>query len=284
MRKGQRFYLNEDRYLVDRLDWSNNGLAWIPEGLPDAIEDMRRDVFWKRFDPLLECLLSPYVRKKYGVYKLQRYEDAERAIGNIAAAIGESYADHAIEQAQLQVRQTEIGTPVERIADITSVGLFISDLEFLLCSIYGNCEKEFSTRLRNAVVAVLKLAMKGRLKRLWREYDDACIADGDLRIPGYPDKGDTIEEARAFERILARVQAVRENPTRFGKYTIEFVKRLEPILNPELQYSKPRSTKRKKASSCRPETEEIHRLHKTSAEARRRRDRGDTVEEEFFEL
>jgi hypothetical protein len=255
MSKLQRFYLNNDRYVVDRLDWSNNGLAWIPEGLPDAIEDMRRDVFWKRFDPLLECLLSPYVRKKYyGVYKLQRYEDAERAILNIAAAIGESQADHATEQAQLPVRRTEIGTPVERIADITSVGLFISDLGSLFRSIYGNCGKEFSTRFRDAVVAVLKLAMKGRLKHLWREYHDACIVDGDLRIPGYPHKSDTIDEARAFDRILARVQKVRENPTRFGKYTIEFVKRLEPNLSQELQYSKPRSTKRKKASGCRPET------------------------------
>jgi hypothetical protein len=242
MPKRQRFYLNKERYVVDRLDWLNNGLAWMPEELPHSVDDMRREVFWKRLGTLFECLISPYVRKKYGLYKPQRYQDAERTIVKVVMATCEAYIDQFIDEPQMRVRPNENTTPVERISDITSIGLFLRDLELLVCNIYGNGGTKFVVDLRHAIVAVLKMAMRGPVKHLWREYDDACIADGDLRIPGYYG-AEWKAEALANRRILARIQEVRENPARFGKYTIEFVKRLEPTLKQESPGKKPRSRK-----------------------------------------
>jgi hypothetical protein len=69
MLKRLRFYLNGERYVVDRLDWLNNGLAMMPEELAHSVDDMRREVLWKRLDKLFECLVSPYIQKKYGLYK-----------------------------------------------------------------------------------------------------------------------------------------------------------------------------------------------------------------------
>jgi hypothetical protein len=244
MPKRQRFYLNKERYVVDRLDWLNNGLAWMPEELPHSVDDMRREVFWKRLGTLFECLISPYVRKKYGLYKPQRYQDAERTIVKVVMATCEAYIDQFIDEPQMRVRPNENTTPVERISDITSIGLFLRDLELLVCNIYGNGGTKFVVDLRHAIVAVLKMAMRGPVKHLWREYDDACIADGDLRIPGYYFKDDPINEMEAFDRVMTHAQRVRDNPTRFGKYTIEFVKRLDANLKQELQGKKPRTPKR----------------------------------------
>jgi hypothetical protein len=109
---------------------------------------------------------------------------------------------------------------------------------------YGNGGREFVVALRHAVVAILKLAMRGSVKHLWREYDDACIADGDLRIPGYHFKDYAINEEEAFDRILTRAQKIQEDPSRFGKYTIEFVQRLDVNFKQDLQSKKPRARKR----------------------------------------
>jgi hypothetical protein len=244
MPKRQRFYLNKERYVVDRLDWLNNGLTHMPEELPHSENDMRRDVFWKRLQQLIECLLLPHVRKKHGLYKPKRYEDAERAIVKVAMAICEARVDGFIDEPQVPAWPNEVTTPVERISDITSIGLFLRDLELLVCNIYGNGGREFVLGLRHAVVAILKLTMKEPVKHLWNEYDDACVTDGDLRIAGYYFKDDPINEAEAFDRIMIRAQKIRQDPTRFGKYTIEFVKRLDANLKQELQGKKPRTPKR----------------------------------------
>jgi hypothetical protein len=105
MSKAQRFYLNKERYVVDRLDWLNNGLVWISDGWPDAIEDMKSEIFWKRFSPLFESLLSPCVRKnKYGSYKARRYHDAESTIVSVAVAIVQGHTEHSIDKAQVCCR------------------------------------------------------------------------------------------------------------------------------------------------------------------------------------
>jgi hypothetical protein len=114
-------------------------------------------------------------------------------------------------------------------------GLFLRDLELLVRNIYGNGGREFVVALRHAVVAILKLALGGSVKHLWCEYDDACIADGDLRIPGYHFNDYMINEEKASDRIMTRAQKVREDPRRFGKYTIEFVQRLDANLKEDLQ-------------------------------------------------
>ena len=69
MSKPKRFYLNKERYVIDRLDWLNNGLSYMPAELPHSENDMRRDVFSKRLNQLIECLLSPYVGKKHGPFE-----------------------------------------------------------------------------------------------------------------------------------------------------------------------------------------------------------------------
>jgi hypothetical protein len=245
MSKAQRFYFNKERYVVDRLDWLNNGLVWISDGWPDAIEDMQREIFRKRFKPLFESLLSPYVRKnRYGSYKARRYYDAESIIVTVAVAIVRGHTEHPTDKAQVRSRPGEVTGSTERMSNLTSVGLFVDELESLMQSIYGNFRKELSSRVREAVIGILQLVLRGPLKQVWREYYDACIVDGDLRIPGYSYKFDAINEAEAFDRIMAHAQKVRENPTQFGKYTIDFVKRLDATLKQDLQRNKPRSRKR----------------------------------------
>jgi hypothetical protein len=229
MEKNQRFYLNEDRYVVDKLDWSNNGLVWIPEGFSEEQEDLREDLLRKRLDKLFRALLSPHVRrKKRSTTKFERYEDAKRAIGSVVAAIGETHAEHDPEQPATKSHVVKIDPHEEKMQDVTSVGLFVSDVELLVQNLYGNFDKPFSNRLRRAIIHILKMTMKGVLKDLWREYDDACIVDGALRIPGYGvSRGDVGEEINASKRIEARAQAVRTNPTLFGKYTVQFISALD---------------------------------------------------------
>jgi hypothetical protein len=229
MEKNQRFYLNEDRYVVDKLDWSNNGLAWIPGGFSEEQEDLREDILRTRLGKLFRALLSPHVRrKKRSPTKFERYEDAKRAIGSVVAAIGETHADHVPDQPGTENPVVKIDPHEEKMQDVTSVGLFLSDVELLVQNLYGNFGKPFSKRLRRAIIDILKMTMKGVLKDLWREYDDACIVDGALRIPGYGvSGGDMGEEINASKRIEARAQTVRTNPTRFGKYTVRFIRALD---------------------------------------------------------
>ena len=220
----RRFYVNKDRYVVDRLDRSNNGLAWISDGWPDTESGMRRQIFRKRFAPLFEQLLSPYHEKSCGRYKLQMHGDAEDAIVGLASAVGESCAEHAKHPTCAQSPNADVDGTVEGLQDITSIGLFVGDLEALVQTIYGDFEKGASERFKNAVISILKIVMKGPLKHLWHEYHNACVVDGDLRIPGYPAKRDSVDEARASRRLVARAERVKKNPTRFGKYTIRFIK------------------------------------------------------------
>jgi hypothetical protein len=227
MSKPKRFYLNKERYVIDRLDWLNNGLSYMPAELPHSENDMRRDVFSKRLNQLIECLLSPYVGKKHGPFEPQRYEDAARAITTAAMTICEAHVDQFIGEPRASIRPNEKAAPVRRISAITSIGLFLRDLEFLVRNIYGKGGRDFVIALDRAIVGILKVVMKGVVKHLWREYDEACVADGDLRVSGYYCSWHWTREDEAFDWIVARAQKVRENPNRFGKYTIEFVKRLD---------------------------------------------------------
>lgn len=244
MPKRQRFYLNKEGYVVDRLDWLNNGLRQMSKDDPHSENDLRREIFRRRLEQLFECLLSPHVGKQHGFYKPQRYEDAERAIVKVAMTICEAHVDRFIDEPQMPILASDVTAPLERISDITAIGLFLRDLELLVCNIYGKGGREFVDTLKRAVVAILKLAMRGSVKHLWREYDDACIVDGDLRIPGYYFKDDPINEQEAFDRIVTSVQKIREDPTQFGKYTIEFVQRFDANFKQDLQSKKPRARKR----------------------------------------
>jgi hypothetical protein len=230
MEKTQRFYLNEDRYVVDKLDWSNNGLVCIPEGLPEEQEDLRWSILRRRLDKLFRNLLSPNMRRKIrSPTNFERYDDAQWTIGSVVAAIGETHAEHVPDQTGAEGHVVKIDPLGEKMQDVTSVGLFVSDVELLVQNLYGNFGKPFSKRLRRAIINVLKITLKGVLKDLWREYDDACIVDGALRTPpGYGVSGsDVAEEINASERIAARAQTVRTNPTRFGKYTVQFIRALD---------------------------------------------------------
>jgi hypothetical protein len=191
---------------------------------------LRGNILRRRLDKLFRALLSPYVRrKKCDPTKFERYEDAKGAISSVVAAIGEAHAEHDPVQPGTENPVVRIDPHEEKMQDVTSVGLFLSDVELLVQNLYGNFDKPFSNRLRRAIINILEMTMKaGVLKDLWREYDDACIVDGALRIPGYGvSGGDVGKEINASERIAARAQAVRTNPTRFGKYTVRFIKALD---------------------------------------------------------
>lgn len=246
MSTNRRFQLNKDRYVVDKIDWSNNGLAWFPEGFSEDQNSLRMAILRKRIHKLFRSLLFPNVRmKKGGFYKREIYNDAQNALCNVLGAIGEAHlGKHDSRAPYSPSRVAKVSYQGAEVRDITSLGLFVTDVERLTRSLYGNFGKQLSSSLRLAVIGVLGMAVKDDLIDLWQEYDDACVVDGSLRMPGYSvSNSDHAAEFEASESIRARARAVRANPTRFGKYTLQFVKILDLNFNVHYEEKKSRAEK-----------------------------------------
>lgn len=228
MSKRQRFYLNNNGYIVDRLDWTNNGLVWTPEELPDG-EYMRKRVFRARLKSLFDQLLPSSDLKKYPQHeRLEKFVEVENALVEMVSAVGERCLECDIHhQNDRPAHRAKVKGPGGRLQDIASIALFARDLEALASNIYEISERDASAHLRKAIIATLKMSMNESLLHLWNEYCDAFTVDGDSRIPGYPHKYDSYDEADAFERLLARAKLVKKHPARFGTYTVKFIKIFE---------------------------------------------------------
>jgi len=228
----QRYFINEDRYIVDRENWTNNGLHDVPVG---ALEDechLRVYLLGTRLKGLFRDLVIPTGRTKNGDCEYKPFNQAEHALSSVLAAIGASrlcgYASISPhEKFDYKPKHDRQG-----MQDYTSLALFVDDVEWLLRDLYGDFDDQATDRVRRAVFDIMGNCTRWSPKDLWRELTDAKTIDygwcGIGVLPGDGINGNDVRDANnAAANILLRAYAVRANPTSFSKYTIQFVKALD---------------------------------------------------------
>ena len=112
--------------------------------------------------------------------------------------------------------------------DFTSLSLFRDEVECLLRDLYGDVESE---ALDSVVWAVFRIVEEftGYVRPdLWKEHQDAETLTTFSGSVCQKDMGLTAEWRRGMEAkrdLILRVCEVRENPSTFSAYTVEFAAR-----------------------------------------------------------
>jgi hypothetical protein len=116
--------------------------------------------------------------------------------------------------------------------DFTSLSLFCDDVDALLLDLYGDVDCDALRRVSCSVVHIVHLFTKYVRKDLWQEHRDAVDFDCMFGIAIIlSDCGDDVygisdsDWLRAKTDLVRRVGEVRDNPSSFGVYTVEFAKR-----------------------------------------------------------
>jgi hypothetical protein len=229
----QRFFINEDRYIIDRINWANNGLLDVPVGALEDEHHLRAYLLETRIKGLFRDLIAPTRgKKKNRDYEYKPFNQAEHALSSVLVAIGASRLSGLEYELNHQKFDGKLKRDRRGMQDYTSLALFVDDVERLLRDLYGDFDDQATDRIRSAVFDIMGKCTKWSPKDLWREYADAKTIDyGWYSIGVIPGDGINTNEVRdannAAADIILRARTVRANPTSFSKYTIQFVKALD---------------------------------------------------------
>lgn len=229
----QRFFINEDRYIVDRVNWANNDLRDVPIGALEDEHHLRAYLLGTRLEGLFRDLIVPVgLKKKNGDYQYKPFNRAESVLSSVLAAIGAARLSGLEYELNHQEFDGMLKCDRQGMQDYTSLALFVDDVERLLRDLYGDFDDQATNRIRLAVFDIMGNCTKWSPKDMWREHADAKTIDyGWYSIGVIPGDGINTNEVRdannAAADILLRARTVRANPTSFSKYTIRFVKALD---------------------------------------------------------
>jgi hypothetical protein len=115
------------------------------------------------------------------------------------------------------------------LQEVTSLSLFRDDIERLLRDLYGDIEGDALDDVLRAVLRIVWEFTRWVRPDLYREHENARVWDY-IRGIGVPDgcsfsRSDYWTAHAALDDLRARVREVRNNPSAFGKYTVEFATR-----------------------------------------------------------
>lgn len=230
----QRFFINEDRYIIDRVNWANNALVQVPVGCPEDWQNLRQDVFRTRLRLLLRALIGLSPVKKGDSDKHARwFNKTDWTLSVVLGAIGSANATgRDIELRHHEKFDEDPNRDQRGVQDFTSLSLFVDDVERLLRDLYGEFDNDVTEHLRQAIFEIMGTTTKRMFRDLWDEHSNAWAVDygwaGIGVAPGDGiSTGNFFQANRAAEEIARRARAVRSNPSKFSKYTVQFVKALD---------------------------------------------------------
>jgi hypothetical protein len=228
-----RFYLNEDNRIIDKLNPANNGKAeWLEEyGYPRNEQSFRELLLWRRLRDLVHDLIintNPIEKRHNG----EEYQPVCEGALSIWHALHKTIiASHLNTlDVALSVRH-KFGGELKREKrgwqDVTSLSLFVDDVERLLRDLYGESDNQAIDHVRSALFVIISGFAEHLRKDLGQEHGDAADIDYVCGI-GVPEGcgihgHDHGKANKAAHDLAIRAAAVRANPTAFSKYTVEFV-------------------------------------------------------------
>jgi len=228
----QRFTLNEHGHIIDNLNPANNGKAdWCEWRGPKDEKCFRELLLWRRLGELLPNLImntNPIEKGPNG----REYQPGCEESGSIWWALHNTIKASHLNTLDVALSvQYKFDGELKRSPrgwqDVTSLSLFVDDVERLLRDLYGESDNQAVERVRHAVFVIVDVLTQYLRKDLWQENQDAEKIDYVCGI-GVPDgcaiHGHDHSEANcAAHDLELRARAVRANPTAFAKYTVEFV-------------------------------------------------------------
>jgi hypothetical protein len=118
--------------------------------------------------------------------------------------------------------------------EITSLSLFVADVERLLLDLYGDESNKAHQVLMHAVLRITEEFSRYLRTELWREHEDAKKYD---YIFGYAlpewaglSSSDHGRALVALDRLKNRVRTIQKGDARHGEYTKEFAKRFAELI------------------------------------------------------
>ena len=235
MSANQRFFLREDRYIVDRLNPLVKHIEyyWM-EGEPKDDAYLRERVLWRRLSVLVDALIiniNPMKKLPNGEEYQPHCEEEHSICWTLCKMIEASHLNTLDVSLSIQHRfNGELTRMKMGWQDFTSFSLFVDDVERLLRDLYGEFNNEAINRARDAVRWIVEEFTKHLRKDIWQEHQDAVTFDYSRGI-GVPEGyGISSSEHRrglcAADDLELRARAVRANPEAYSRYTVEFVNEL----------------------------------------------------------
>jgi hypothetical protein len=231
MTANQRFSVAHDRYVIDRLNSSNNGIGYCHEGDPENDTHLRDRLLWCCLAKLIERLIvntAPMKMSPDGKLYQPFCSERHSICVVLYSAIEASHLNTLEVGLSLrnkfdgQLRRNKVG-----MQDYTSLSLFVDDVECLLRDLYGESDNQAIDLVRNTVFTTVYEFTNYVRKDLWQEHCNAQDIDYAIGIgvqDGYGISGsDHRRMNRAVLELTQRAHDVRANPTAFSKYTVSFV-------------------------------------------------------------
>jgi hypothetical protein len=226
----QRFSIDENSYLVDRLNPANSGKVTVFHSFEKVDDEkcLREKLLYSFLADLVGHLIvnsNPTVKLTGEEYRKERHTISWA----LYTAVQASHLN------TLDIAQTcehrfsgEPKRKKEGMQDFTSLSLFADDVERLLRDLYGDGNNEAIDLVRRAVFQIVQGFTQFVRKDLWQEHNDAETFDyiNGIGLPeGCGLSGSDLRRAwRAAVDVAIRARTVRANPTAFSKYTVAFVK------------------------------------------------------------
>ena len=224
-----RFVLDEHDDVIDLIYHTGPKGSFHPQ--VDSRKDqqhLRERVLWRRLGPLVDGLIVNLQPQQIG-HDGNEYQSLS-IWSAIYAAICASSLNTLDPSISIQNRfDGTLRRQKESLQEVTSLSLFRDDIERLLRDLYGDIEGSGMDEVLRAVFCIAEEFTQWVRPDIYREHHNACVWDYIDGI-GVPDGGDigSSDYGRAYaalEDIRARVREVRDNPSAFGKYTVEFATR-----------------------------------------------------------
>jgi hypothetical protein len=233
MTTNHRFYLNEDNRIIDKLNPANNEKAeWHEQlGYPKNEESFRVLLLWRRLGELVhDLIINTNPLKK--LHNGKKYQSVNEEAGSIWTALYQTIIVSHLHTLDVALSvQHKFGGELRRKKkgwqDVTSLSLFVDDVERLLRDLYGESDNQAIDRLLDALFVIVREFTAHLRKDLWQEHRDAEDIDyvnGMGLIEGCAIQGGDHHDANKAHHDLA--MRARANPTGFSKYTLEFVNHL----------------------------------------------------------
>jgi hypothetical protein len=235
MTTNQRFVLNENDYVIDKLNPAGNPVSFFfCDDTPKDEISLRESVLFRRLGKLVDDLIinlqpeEDFMGEKYRPVN----SDSHAIWWAICFAIRASHLNTFNVAESVRNRfDGKLKRQKDGLHEFTSLSLFRDDVERLLRDLYGDIESEALDHILSAVLCIVEEFTRYVRKDLWQEHRDAVVWDYAHGI-GRP-KGDGISSPEwqrginAIYDLADRGREVLKNPSAFSEYTVEFAKYYE---------------------------------------------------------
>jgi hypothetical protein len=236
MTNNQRFVLNENRDVIDKLNPAGNPVGYFyGDDTPKDEVRLRESVLLRRLGKLVDDLiinLQPEEEDHWGNKYKPFNSDSHAIWWAISVAIRASHLNTLNPAESIRNRfDGKLKRQKDCLQEFTSLSLFRDDVERLLRDLYGDIDSEALDQILRAVLGIVQEFTRYVRKTLWQEHEDAVAWDYIRGIGVLKGYGISSTEWRcgmiAISDLAARAREVLKNPSAFSEYTVEFAKYYE---------------------------------------------------------